>query len=189
MTKKRTIKKNQKNNQPKQKYRKKIKEPTEQKVSVSVKEPPVKVEEVFMKTRSQQYSEIVFGHIHQLKSEPKDEKFNKRYGSLCHNFPIMVLRSGLAQAVAFTLVKSKSKHSSPEWTFLQHLAAVTSPATPTPDAFQESVHQMGLLEYQRTTRIILAASIWYKRFAESVLGVEQGNSNEDSHNNEGAGND
>lgn len=33
---------------------------------------------------------------------------------------------------------------------------------------------MEFAEYQRTTRIILNASIWYKRFAESMLKVKAG---------------
>ena len=126
-----------------------------------------------MQTRSQQVSKLVFEQIASLDL-PEDKK--KSYGSLCHNFPVMVLRSGLSQAVAFVLVKSKENNDSPYGKFLSHLSTLTNGTNnETPQQFQERINALPLAEYQRLTRIILMGSIWYKRFAESLLGVEAGN--------------
>lgn len=150
-----------------------------------------------MKTRSQQYSQQVFEQLSQLNFEQeirrkaqskvltadevstKSADLAKQYGSLCHQFPLMVLRNGLAQAVAFVWVKSKNDESSPQGLFLQHLSQLTSGATgESPAAFQQRINALDLVQYQRITRKILAASIWYKRFAESLLGVS-GDNNDD----------
>lgn len=138
-----------------------------------------------MRTRSQIYSEQVYRQIQQLKraiddeSEKKEKellkKQAKQYGSLCHNFPLMVLRSGLSQAVAFVWVKSKDDENNPHGKFLKHLAQLVGrPEAEKVSVFQQYINQAELVEYQQFTRKILAASIWYKRFAESMLGVKAG---------------
>jgi len=146
-----------------------------------------------MQTRSQEYSKKVFGQILPMKkaiddaetdSKEKQErkKAAKTYGSLCHNFPLMVLKSGLSQAVAFVWVKAKANQENPQAKFLEHLAELVE-FTPADNhaEFQKHINELELMEYQRYTRKILAASIWYKRFAESILDVKAG---EDAPNDE-----
>ncbi|MCP4128403.1 MAG: type III-B CRISPR module-associated protein Cmr5, partial [Gammaproteobacteria bacterium] len=58
-----------------------------------------------MKTRAQTDSRLAYDQISQLRERVDDEK-QKTYGSLCHQFPMLVLRSGLCQAVAFYTVKA-----------------------------------------------------------------------------------
>jgi len=133
-----------------------------------------------MRTRSQQYSEAVFKQIERVKTvEFLDPDKKKQYGSLCHNFPVMVLQNGLSQAVAFLWVKANSTNNpekSPYGIFLQHLSAITSGQEgESPAKFQQRINQAPLIKYQQLTRQILAASIWYKRFAESILEVKPGN--------------
>lgn len=146
-----------------------------------------------MQTRSQIYSKKVFGQIDDLSftvNENNEEKrlkkikaLKKEYGSLCHNFPLMVLRNGLSQAVAFVWMKSENDLNSPQGKFIKHLSLLTDGSeTETAKDFQERINQLDLMKYQRITRKILSASIWYKRFAESLLGVEAGNSIEDDNN-------
>jgi CRISPR-associated protein Cmr5 len=136
-----------------------------------------------MRTRSQTLSQLVYGQIQKMKEidkeqdvkeKKKPEEDAKTYGSLCHQFPLMVLRSGLSHAVAFVWVKSKGKDDTPYWQFLKHLSALTGEEKETPANFQQRINSAELMEYQRLTRTILAASIWYKRFAESILGVKAG---------------
>lgn len=138
-----------------------------------------------MQTRSQEYSETIFNQIDNLeftvdeaneeKRQKKIKKLKKQYGSLCHNFPIMVLRSGLSQAVAFVWIKAKNDAGTPHGYFLKHLSALTDGSTnETPAAFQKRINEAELTEYQRLSRKVLAASIWYKRFAESLLEVKAG---------------
>lgn len=134
-----------------------------------------------MKTRSQKLSALVFEQIQTMKQGIENDEQKKKevddakiYGSLCHQFPLMVLRSGLSQAVAFVWVKSKGKNDTPYAQFLQHLSALTGEQNEASTDFQQRINKAELMEYQRLTRTILAASIWYKRFAESILGVKAG---------------
>lgn len=136
-----------------------------------------------MRTRSQQYSEAVFKQIERVDTGNfLDPDKKKQYGSLCHNFPIMVLQNGLSQAVAFLWVKAnsaKEPEKSPYSLFLQHLSAITSGQEgESPANFQQRINQAPLVKYQQLTRQILSASIWYKRFAESILDVKAGNQEE-----------
>lgn len=130
-----------------------------------------------MKTRAQSDSQIAYQHISQLQLEDKQKKL---YGSICHQFPIMVLRSGLAQSVAFLWIKAESKDEAgkpkkPAYAeFLNHLSMLTGHKDEPANEFQQRIHGMELDEYRRTTRKILNASVWYKRFAESLLNVRPG---------------
>lgn len=124
-----------------------------------------------MKTRAQEYSQRVYQHISAL--DFTDKKQEKLYGSICHQFPIMVLRSGLAQSVAFLWVKAESGKPAYE-KFMQHLSAITGFEGESRLMFQQRINNMDLNEYRRTTRTILNACVWYKRFAESLLNVQAG---------------
>lgn len=134
-----------------------------------------------MRTRSQHYSEQVFTQIDAVEKTNalSDDKKKKQYGSLCHNFPIMMLQNGLSQAVAFLWIKAADDENSPQGLFLKHLSAITSGSEgESPANFQQRINKAPLAQYQQLTRQILAASIWYKRFAESILGVKAGNQEE-----------
>ena len=123
-----------------------------------------------LQTRSQAVSKKVY----KLLNQEDTKKISKAYGGLCHNFPIMVLQSGLSQAVAYILVKSKNENS-PQWLFLVHLASLDAATeNKSPTEFQIYIQQVDLSEYQRLTRVILNASIWFKRFAVSLLDVDSG---------------
>jgi CRISPR-associated protein Cmr5 len=124
-----------------------------------------------MQTRAQKNSKQAYEHISQLQLSGTDAKL---YGSICHTFPIMVLRSGLAQSVAFLWIKAESDKPAYQ-TFLKHLSLISNgPSNETYKDFQQRIQEMDLAEYQRTTRTILNASVWYKRFAESMLNVKAG---------------
>lgn len=124
------------------------------------------------KTRSQSNSKLAFDQINNLSI---DDKKKKQYGQLCHFFPILVLRSGLAQATGFFLAKAGDEEDSAHGIFLKHMSAVTNGSgDELPKNFQQRICAADLAEYQRMTRKILAASVWYKRFAESLLHVKAG---------------
>lgn len=124
-----------------------------------------------MKTRAQEYSQHAYQQISALHFD--NDKQKKLYGSICHQFPVMVLRSGLAQSVAFLWVRAANGKPAYE-KFIQHLSAITGLEGETQDDFQQRIQQMNLDEYRRTTRTILNACVWYKRFAESLLNVRAG---------------
>lgn len=129
-------------------------------------------EEIKMKTRAQTYSQLAYQHISQLDLA-NDRIQEKLYGSICHQFPIMLLRAGLAQSVAFLWVKANNDKPAYQ-KFMQHLSAITGFENENYSELQQRIQQMELDEYRRTTRTILDACIWYKRFAESLLNVQAG---------------
>lgn len=123
-----------------------------------------------MKTRVQTDSKLAYEQISQLPEEVD----KNTYGSLCHHFPMLVLRSGLCQAVAFYTVKAKDSANKVVYKiFLEHMAAAAGETNTNHEAFQQRTLDMELYKYRQTTRSILAAAIWYKRFAVSLLDVDQ----------------
>ncbi|MCP4126411.1 MAG: type III-B CRISPR module-associated protein Cmr5, partial [Gammaproteobacteria bacterium] len=126
-----------------------------------------------MKTRAQTDSKLAYDQISKMLEE-EQEKEQKAYGGLCHHFPMLMLRSGLCQAVAFYVVKAKGKTNQKAYQhFLEHMATAAGNNGMNHEQFQQSILTMEPPEYQRITRRILAAAIWYKRFAVSLLDVDQ----------------
>ncbi|PPC90173.1 MAG: type III-B CRISPR module-associated protein Cmr5 [Methylobacter sp.] len=133
-----------------------------------------------MQTRSQQHSKLAYEHISRISQDESNgwsENETKQYGALCHRFPILVLRSGLAQAVAFVSIKAAAGKK-PYQTFLKHLSIIVSGESQEFAAFQQQIHRMALADYQRATRRVLDAAVWYKRFAVSLLKVEAGDTDD-----------
>ena len=120
-----------------------------------------------MMTRSQQHAQGIAGQVKEVQARPR--KIQKQYGSLCHRFPIMVLRNGLAQAVGY--LAAKSKNTPAHGLLLGHIAAhLDSDANAA--SYQTHVNRADIAEYRHMTREALAAAVWYKRFAESLLNVD-----------------
>lgn len=152
-----------------------------------------------MPSRSQRHAHAVYGQVQALiESEEKlreqygnlckeseqaeklckelqqREKRRKQYGALCHRFPILVLRCGLAQALGFLQAKATSGDSgNAHGLLLGHLAEQLH-GQADGAAFQQQVQRAPLAEYRRLTREALALALWYKRYAESLLGVAAG---------------
>ena len=141
-----------------------------------------------MITRSQRHAKAIAEQVKEVK-ERRNRKIEKQYGALCHRFPIMVLRNGLAQAVGFLAAKSTSDGSTAHGLLLGHLAShLSSGANAT--SYQTHVNRADIPEYRRMTREALAAAVWYKRFAESLLNVDASDTGEveaDSENRATAG--
>jgi CRISPR-associated protein Cmr5 len=113
-----------------------------------------------MITRSQQYASQIFEQVSQV---PVVER--QKYGSMAHKLPVLIRTAGLSQALAFV----HSRGSDEQKQLLEHIAAVVNE----PDLLARS-RTAKLTDYMRLTRDVLAALVWYKRFAQSVLGVEAG---------------
>jgi len=113
-----------------------------------------------MLTRDQRYAEQIYQQVSQV---PEAER--QKYGSMAHKLPILIRTAGLAQALAFV----DSRGSDEQKKLLDHIAAVVNE----PDLVARS-RTAELADYMRLTRNVLAALLWYKRFAQSVLGVEAG---------------
>lgn len=120
-----------------------------------------------MRTRNQEYAAKIFEQVTQVLKELRNEERNK-YGSLAFRLPVLIRTAGLAQALAFADARGKD----PGKRLLSDMAAVLG--FEDKDKLLRRSREAQLPEYMYLTRNVLAALAWYKRFAQSVLGVEAG---------------
>lgn len=129
-----------------------------------------------MQTRDQKLALAVYERVlaidtEERKKPEKERTTYKPYGSMAHKLPILIRTAGLAQALAFVEARGKEPHKM----LLKDLAAVVG--NPNLVADSRKAH---LGEYMRLTQHTLAALLWFKRYAQSVLGVQQGEEPEES---------
>lgn len=118
----------------------------------------------------QDFASKIYKQVSAYKEEKADEKIYKRYGSMAYTLPILVRTAGLAQALAFVESKSKKDSAHPYTYLLNHLAEVVI-NDKNGNEFTKQSRKANLQEYMYLTRRTMLALKWYKRFAESVLGV------------------
>ena len=118
-----------------------------------------------MQTLDQKYSDSAYKQVLSIKEE-KEEKEYKKYGAMAHKLPILIHTAGLAQALEFV----HSRGEPIQQRLLEHLA-VTIGQGDTKTLLQ-TVNSVPLSGYIRLTRQTLAALLWYKRFAQSILEVD-----------------
>jgi CRISPR-associated protein Cmr5 len=92
---------------------------------------------------------------------------------MAHKLPILIHASGLAQALAF--VSSRGKSKGPK-KLLEDLSQTVLGQSA--EAFCErsrgDAREGSLRDYLYLTEQTLAALLWYKRYAQSILNVEAG---------------
>lgn len=118
------------------------------------------------KTRDQWMAETVYQKIEPLKANDAEAK---KYGSLAHKLPVLIKTAGLAQALAFVEARGGEEGK----TLLTHIAQIVNQKDL--DTLQKAVRTAELQTYIRLTQEILAALVWFKRFAQSVLKVDPTN--------------
>ncbi len=130
-----------------------------------------------IQTRSQ--TDLLFAEkcVTEVENRNKPE-MAKIYGGLCHNFPILVRTCGLCQAVAFALSKSAKTDSRGQAykLLLDHVGLLLSEK----DSILTRVRDSDVTMYLQDTRRVLEAWIYFKRFAVSILNVEQGTEDKDN---------
>ncbi|MCA9994819.1 MAG: type III-B CRISPR module-associated protein Cmr5 [Anaerolineales bacterium] len=120
-----------------------------------------------MKTNAQRAATIAFSQVSAIDRQKKS--YCQKYGSMAHKLPIFIRRAGLAQALAFVQAKNEEAYRD----LLTHVAtAVSWPNITTGTQLAELSRSADLDTYILLTRRVIAVLIWYKRFAESVLGVK-----------------
>ncbi|MBS1792186.1 MAG: type III-B CRISPR module-associated protein Cmr5 [Acidobacteria bacterium] len=129
-----------------------------------------------MKTRDQRYAETIFDQVSNFRKLHLDKDGNpisskvKPYGSMAHKLPVLIRSAGLAQALAF--VEARGKDTQKE--LLRHLEFTLFESKTEPNHLLSKSRSAQLGEYMQLTQNALSASVWYKRFAQSVLGVDPG---------------
>lgn len=125
-----------------------------------------------MKTRDQKLAAKIFEQVSGIAdlSEPS----RKKYGSMAHKLPVLIRTSGLVQALAFV----DARRESPQHTLLDHIAQVAGFDKRSELLARSRTAELN--EYMGLTQQVMGALLWYKRFAQSVLRVEQGAEEESS---------
>lgn len=126
------------------------------------------------KTRAQEDMERAAEAVIAVSEQPTE--VHTIYGSLCHSFPIMVRTCGLCQAVAFSAAKAQAADSHRQTAhrlLLNHVGAVIGAgANADANTVLRYIQSVDASQYIFYTRRLMAAWIYYKRFAVSVLSVE-----------------
>ncbi len=123
-------------------------------------------------TRAQRDMKLALDLVCEL--ENADVELKRIYGGLCHNFPVLVMQSGLCQALAFSADKAtgEGNRAKAHKKLLEHVSKILgSDALKAP---QDST----VIQYMHHTRRVLESWVYFKRFAKSVLKVEAGGNDE-----------
>ncbi|MBP1468455.1 type III-B CRISPR module-associated protein Cmr5 [Candidatus Chloroploca sp. M-50] len=129
-----------------------------------------------MQTRNQRLAATIYAQVAPLKDHPEKTK----YGSMAHQLPVLIQTAGLAQALTFVAAKGNAKKTDDQdayFRLLRDLAHVVldGPAEQrTRAALLQRSREAPLGAYMLLTRRTLEALLWYKRFAQAELDVEQG---------------
>jgi CRISPR-associated protein Cmr5 len=125
-------------------------------------------------TRQQRYLRQALEHVRAMRSQTADTQ--AAYGRLCHKLPVLVRANGLCQTVAFVEDQASGEGSRAlaYRLLLDHVrAALEADTGQTLGArdLARAISEAPLGEYIRYTRALLAAWVYYKRFATSILSV------------------
>ena len=118
-------------------------------------------------TRDQQRAMHAYGRVEKV---PKERRAD--YKALVNSFGALVLRSGLAAALAFVERKKKKSEETAEALFLDHLAAATIPGLENIKRGGElpgAVRGLDVAPYMLATREVLKLSIWFRRAAQATF--------------------
>lgn len=122
------------------------------------------------------------------RTECSDE-FKKKYITRVRGFPALIMTSGLAQALAFSVEKSNQKDnqekkeeklpplSQAHQCLLEDVAAILDKET---KDLIKIMQEAEVSEYIHMTRRVLHAWIYYQRFAKSILDPNDELKNKDS---------
>ena len=121
-----------------------------------------------MRTLEQELAATIYEQVVQLQA---DENRAKEYGGMAHKLPVLIRQAGLVQALAYVAARGKPGAKQ----LLSDLARALGyqgDDEQVRQALLEASRTANLLEYMHLTRKATVALTWYKRFAQSVLGVE-----------------
>ncbi len=117
-----------------------------------------------MQARDQKYAADAYNKVFAAKQNKKE--FYEKYGTMAHKLPILIRTAGLAQALWF--VESRGKDAQKQ--LLDDLAKTVGKQEKA--ILLNRAREAQLNEYMLLTKQMMDALLWYKRFAQSVLGVQ-----------------
>lgn len=125
-----------------------------------------------MKSRSQKIAIKAFARIKDKDREPYTEEAKKKYATLVHKLPAMLLQNGLTQTTGFLLAKKNEAHHSDLLTDLRLIveALATHQYEDNVD-FHEAIIHLNLPQTLAMTRNVLAISGWLRRYVQGVWNI------------------
>lgn len=117
-----------------------------------------------MQTREQRYASGVYELM--SRTVARDDMYKQAYGSMAHQLPVLIRTAGLAQALEFVATRTQDAQKD----LLRDLALVLQ-FSKEGDLLAAS-RSVTLGSYMRLTHEVLHALLWFKRYAQSVLNVE-----------------
>ena len=120
-----------------------------------------------LRTRSQRDYSLGVKLVGEVATRPAPVQ--KIYGGLCHEFPVRVQLTGLAQSAAYHEAKasgSDGHRSEAHQLLLEHMAALLGVAD-----LPEFARTAAAMDYMRATQRILVGAVFFKRLAVSLLGA------------------
>lgn len=117
-----------------------------------------------MRTRDQRFAVIVHAQMAKITAPAAQQK----YGGMTHQLPVLVRTAGLAQSLAYAEAVGRDPNS-PIGQLLNDVANTVGLASRA--TLLETSRNATLAEYTRLTDDVLAALVWYKRFAQALWGV------------------
>jgi CRISPR-associated protein Cmr5 len=118
-----------------------------------------------MRTRDQQYAMTAYDRVKEWESK-KDQPSAKSYGSMAHTLPILIRTAGLAQALAFVDARKNEAQKK----LLDDLAKTIGQKDKDTLLAKAITYPLG--DYMRLTQQTMAALLWFKRFAQSILDID-----------------
>ncbi|WP_029214549.1 type III-B CRISPR module-associated protein Cmr5 [Kallotenue papyrolyticum] len=115
-----------------------------------------------MQTREQYFANIVFALVEARRQRYANQQaaINK-YGAMAHKLPVLIRAAGLAQALEFVATRPDQQKD-----LLDDLQKALDH-----EDLRKASREASLTEYMLLTEQALAALLWFKRYAESVLNV------------------
>lgn len=135
-----------------------------------------------MQTRDQRLAFAIYERVLAFDTPNLSTKQRKQYGSMAHKLPILIRTAGLSQALAFVEARHREKEGKvpPQLKLLRDLEQVLRNEKMLEGSNLFAVaRQAELGEYMQLTQHTIAALLWFKRYAQSVLGVQQGDEAEE----------
>ena len=129
-----------------------------------------------MNTRDQKYAATIYEQVSQVKSLSDADQ--KKYGSMAHKLPILIRKAGLVQALTFVQARGgvDNQATNAYHHLLDHIAKTleikNDGETSRRQVLLEKARTAPLNEYMQLSQQVMTTLLWYKRFAQMVLGVE-----------------
>lgn len=128
-------------------------------------------------TREQRQASAVFTKVQLVATERRmSDAEKKQYGGMAHKLPVLIRTAGLVQALEFVAARAEKQRAQKQ--LLDDLAAVLGHSDSA--QLRAEARSAALGPYMRLTQEALETLLWFKRYAQSILEVEDASSADDA---------